>query len=102
GPAAAVGGIFNVTIDVPGQPLTGSMSFNVQGQALTGNLTTQLGTAPIRNGRVTGNRFSFDATVAYGGANIDIQVSGTVTGNRIEGSIDSPQGAVPFSGTRVP
>lgn len=102
GPAAAVAGTYNVTIDVPGQPLTGSMNFSVQGQSMTGNLTTQLGAAPIRNGRLTGNRFSFDATVAYGGANIDIQVSGTVTGNRIEGLIDSPQGAVPFSGTRVP
>lgn len=102
GNASAVAGSYNVTIDVPGQPLTGSMNFTVQGQSMTGNLTTQLGTAPIRNGRLTGNRFSFDATVAYGGANIDIQVSGTVTGNRIEGSIDSPQGAVPFSGTRVP
>lgn len=102
GPAAAVAGMYNVTIEVPGQPLNGSMTFVVQGQSLTGNLTTQLGSAPIRNGRVTGNRISFDATVAYGGANIDIQVVGTITGNRIEGSIDSPQGAVPFNGTRVP
>ncbi|MBK9162509.1 MAG: amidohydrolase family protein [Acidobacteria bacterium] len=102
GNSAAAAGVFNVTIEVPGQPLTGSMTFVVQGQSLTGNLTTQLGSAPIRNGRVTGNRISFDATVAYGGANIDIQVVGTITGNRIEGSIDSPQGAVPFNGTRVP
>ncbi|MBA2378828.1 MAG: amidohydrolase family protein [Blastocatellia bacterium] len=99
---AAVGGNFSITIDIPGQPLTGTFALTQQGASLTGSMQTQLGTAPIRDGRVTAEGFSFTATVEFGGASIDINVRGTVTGNQITGTIDSPQGTVPFTGTRNP
>ena len=65
-------------------------------------MVTQSGTTPIKDGRVTADGFSFAATVPFGEANIDITVHGTVSGNQISGTIDSPQGAVPFSGTKNP
>lgn len=105
GPAPAptnIGGIYNVTIAIPGQSLNSTFDFTQTGSALTGKMTTEAGTAELRNGSVTGNRFSFAASVPFGGMSIDINVSGTVTGNQISGSIDSPQGAVAFSGTKVP
>ena len=102
GAPATVAGIYNISIDVPGQLLTGTLSLQQQGTAITGTMVTQLGTTPITNGRVTATGFSFGGAVVFGGTSIDITVTGSVTGNQISGTVDSPQGAVPFTGTRVP
>jgi len=97
-----VAGNYSITIDIPGQPLPGTLAFTQQENLLTGTIQSSLGTAPIRDGKVTVEGFTFTATVEYGGSTVDINVKGTVTGNQISGTIDSPQGAVPFSGTKNP
>ena len=97
-----VAGNFNVTIDVPGQTLTGTLALIQQGPILTGTLTTQLGVVQIKDGKVTTDGFTFSGSVDFGGSQIEITVKGAVNGNQISGTIDSPQGAVPFSGTRNP
>jgi imidazolonepropionase-like amidohydrolase len=102
GAPATVAGIYNISIDVPGQLLTGTLNLRQQGTEITGTMVTQLGTTQIRDGRVTADGFSFGGSVVFGGATIDITVIGSVTGNQISGTVDSPQGAVPFTGTRVP
>lgn len=103
-PAVAnVGGNYSITIEIPGQALPGTLALTQQGAALTGTLSTQMtGTSPIRNGRVTSDGFSFSATVDYGGTQLEINVSGKVTGSSISGTLESPQGAIPFSGTKNP
>jgi imidazolonepropionase-like amidohydrolase len=97
-----VAGNFNITIDVPGQTLTGTLALIQQGTVLTGTLTTQLGVVQIRDGKVAADGFTFSGSVDYGGSQIEIAVKGAVSGNQISGTIDSPQGTVPFSGTRNP
>jgi hypothetical protein len=97
-----VGGNFAITIEVPGQQLTGTLALVQQAATLNGSMQTQLGTSPLRNGKVTAEGFSFSATVTFGGSEIEINVKGTVTGNEVRGTIDSPQGTVPFAGTRNP
>ncbi|MEO8573337.1 MAG: amidohydrolase family protein [Pyrinomonadaceae bacterium] len=99
---AQVGGNYAITIEVPGQQLTGTLALTQQAAVLTGSLQTQLGTSPLKDGKVTAEGFSFSATVEFGGSQIEINVKGTVTGNQVSGTIDSPQGTVPFSGTRNP
>ncbi len=100
--AQAVAGNYAITIDVPGQTLTGTLALTQQGAGLTGTMQTQLGTSTIRDGRVTSEGFSFSSSVEFGGTVIEIQVRGTVSGNSVSGTIDSPQGTVPFAGTRNP
>ncbi|HTK27562.1 MAG TPA: amidohydrolase family protein [Pyrinomonadaceae bacterium] len=97
-----VAGNYSITIDIPGQPLAGTLAFTQQGNLLNGTIQSSLGTAPIRDGKVTVEGFTFAATVEYGGSTVDIIVKGTVSGNQISGTIDSPQGAIPFSGTKNP
>ena len=97
-----VGGNYSITIEVPGQQLTGTLALTQQTAVVTGSVQTQLGTSPIKDGKVTADGFSFAATVEFGGAQIEILVKGTVTGNEIKGTMDSPQGSFPFSGTRNP
>lgn len=100
---ANVGGNYSITIEVPGQTLPGTLALTQQGALLTGTLQTEAtGSSPIKDGKVTSDGFSFSATVNYGGQQIDITVIGKVTGNQISGTIDSPQGAIPFSGTKNP
>lgn len=102
GTLPSVGGNYSITIEVPGQQLTGTLAMTQQGAVVTGSIQTQLGTSPMKNGKVAAEGFSFSATVEFGGSQIEILVKGTVTGNAIRGTIDSPQGSFPFSGTRNP
>ncbi len=99
---AAVAGNYSITIEVPGQTLTGTLALIQQGNTLTGSMQTQLGSTPIKDGKITAEGFSFAGTVEFGGSTIDILVKGSVNGNQIAGTVDSPQGTVPFSGTRNP
>ena len=99
---ANVAGTYNITVDVPGQTLTGTLVLNQQGDAISGTMTTQLGVTQIRSGKATTDGFSFAAAVVFGGTSIDISVKATVSGNNLNGTIDSPQGTVPITGTKVP
>lgn len=105
GPApaiATVGGNYNVTINAPGQTLTGTLALVQQGATLTGSLQTQLGTTQLKDGKVTAEGFNFSGSMEFGGSTMEIKVRGTVAGNQINGTIDSPQGTIPFSGTKNP
>lgn len=82
--------------------MTGTLVLVQQAAVITGSLTTQLGTATVRDGKVTAEGFNFASTVEIGGASMEIHVQGKVTGNQISGTIDTPQGVVPFTGTKNP
>jgi imidazolonepropionase-like amidohydrolase len=99
---ATVAGNYTINVDIPGQPLTGTLALTQQGALLTGSLTTSLGVMPIKDGKVSAEGFSFSGSVEFGGSQIEIVVKGSVSGTQISGTIDSPQGTVPFSGTRNP
>lgn len=102
GTVVQIGGRWNVNIEIPGQPLAATYNFVQQGDTITGSMQTQLGTTQISAGKVTADGFSFAATVDFQGQSFDIFVSGKKTGNSIEGTVTSPQGAIPFSGTKIP
>ncbi len=102
GTPAAIGGTYSITIDVPGQPMPGTLVLTPQGNVLTGSLQTQLGTSEARDGKVTGNGFEFSSTVVIEGQQMVIFVRGTVTGNDVSGTVETPQGTVPFSGSKAP
>jgi imidazolonepropionase-like amidohydrolase len=97
-----VGGAYNISIEIPGQPLTGTLTLVQQNAELTGSLQTQFGTTNVEDGKVTADGFSFAGTVDFQGQTFEIFVKGTVEGNQINGTLTSPQGAIPFSGTKVP
>lgn len=97
-----VGGTYSINIQAPGQPLSGTLSLTQQGSSVTGTMVTELGTTTLRDGRVTTNGFSFAGTVIFGGQSIDFTVQAAVTGNQFSGTVDSPQGAIPITGTKNP
>lgn len=97
-----VGGNFDITVEFPGQPLTGTLNLIQQNADLSGTLQIQSNTANIEDGKVTADGFSFKGTIELQGQTNEIFVKGTVIGDKISGTITSPDGATPFSGTRVP
>lgn len=102
GAVASVGGVYTVTIDIPGQPIQGTLNLIQQGEILTGSLQTNLGTTQIKDGKVTTEGFNFTTTVEFGGSTFDLAVNGKVSGNEISGTMTAPQGAIPFRGTKTP
>ncbi len=102
GTSATVGGNYAVNIEVPGQPIQGTMNLTQQNENLTGSVESQLGNAPIKDGKVSAEGFSFSITVDVGGSEVEVFVKGTVSGNQISGTFTTPQGAFPFSGTKNP
>ncbi len=97
-----VGGTYSINIQAPGQALTGTLTLVQQGGTLTGTMVTELGTSPLKDGRVTAEGMSFGGSVVFGGQAIDFTVRATVTGNQMSGTVDSPQGAIPITGTKNP
>jgi len=98
----SMGGTYKITIDGPGKQLQATLNLTQAGTTITGTMVSQLGSSQVTNGRATANGFSFATSVQFGGAGIDISVLGTVSGNQVSGTVDSPQGTVPFSGTKNP
>ena len=97
-----IGGTYSINIQAPGQALTGTLNLTQQGGQLTGTMVTELGSTQLKDGRVTQNGFSFAGTVVFGGQTIDFTVQATVAGNQFTGTVDSPQGAIPITGTKTP
>jgi imidazolonepropionase-like amidohydrolase len=99
---AQVGGNYSITVEVPGQPLQGSLILTQQEAILTGTLQTPLGSVPIKDGKVTADGFTFSAMVEFGGSTVELAATGRVTGNQISGTMTIPSGTVPFNGTKNP
>jgi adenine deaminase len=99
---AQVGGTYAINVEIPGQPIQGTLLLTQQEAILTGNLQSSLGNVPIKDGKVTAEGFTFSASVEFGGSTVELVVSGRVTGNQISGTMTTPSGAIPFSGTRNP
>lgn len=100
---AQVGGNWTLTIEAPGQSFDAQLVLNQQGNVLTGNLnSTFFGSAVIKNGEAAADGLTFDATVSIGGQEIDVSFSGTVTGDKMEGTVSTPEGPASFTGMKNP
>lgn len=101
--SATAGGAWKIVLEIQGQQVAGTISLEQNGSALTGTLVTDMTpSAIIRNGKVTADGLSFDATVSVQGEPTDITVTGRINGNQINGTIESQHGTFAFGGTRSP
>jgi len=100
--AANVSGAYSISIQAPGQALSGRLNIVQSGDSLTGTLVTDLGTSELKNGRIGPDGFTFSGTVIAGGETIDFTVRGRISGNELSGTVESQMGSFPISGTRIP
>ena len=94
-------GRWNLTANTPNgsRTATADITMGADG-ALAGSITTEHGIAAISTGSLTGNRFTFTATMQSNTGPLAITFSGTIEGNTLKGSISSPQFNGELSGTR--
>ncbi len=102
GTSAAVGGNYSINVEIPNQQIEGTLNLTQQNENLTGTFQSQLGSVPIKDGKVTAEGFTFSITVQFGGSEVEVFVKGAVSGNQVSGTFTTPQGSVPFSGTKTP
>lgn len=81
-----------------------TLQLEVHGGAISGTLTGGPPTgaeAPITDVKLRGSQLSFDvSTQGPQGSTITIAYRGTITGNRITGTQESPMGSLPWAVTK--
>ncbi|MFL6284660.1 MAG: amidohydrolase family protein [Pyrinomonadaceae bacterium] len=98
----ALAGTWSITTSAGPRSIPGTLTLQQQGERLSGRVETPFGTADITDGSATGNNFRISTMLNIEGQSTDITFEGTVNGNQMSGTVTSPQGSFPFSGTRNP
>lgn len=100
--AVDVSGVWEITSGTPRGTRTRKVTFEQDGTSLTGTMETQMGTAPIQNGSVEGNKISFSVVFSRGDRSFEMTYSGTVEGDTAEGTVQMPRGGeVEWTAKRV-
>lgn len=95
-------GTWTLTSSFGGQEITSTLVLEQRGESLSGRVESRFGTSEISEGSVNGNSFRFSSIANFGGQSISLTFEGTANGNQMSGTVTTPQGAIPFSGTRNP
>ena len=81
--------------------MTTTFTFEQDGGKLTGTLTSQRGDMEISDGTIEGNKISFKLVMTRGDRTIEMTYSGTVEGDTITGTMQTPRGERPWTAQRV-
>ena len=87
-PAMDVSGTWTVTVQSPRgtQESTAELSMETDG-TLSGKVRGERGEGSVTEGWVSGTRFNFTVNLTMGGRSVEASYSGTLEGNRMEGSL---------------
>jgi hypothetical protein len=100
-PAVDMTGTWDVDIDAEGQTIAAKMTVTQEGASFEGTMTTPFGEAEVQDGIVSGNDVSFTLVFAAGGESMEIEITGTVEGDRGSGSGESPDGSFTWTARRT-
>ena len=81
--------------------MTTTFTFEQDGSKLTGTLGSQRGDMEISDGTIEGNKISFKLVMTRGDRTIEMTYSGTVEGDTITGTMQTPRGEQPWTAQRV-
>lgn len=98
-----VAGKWNLTIDFQGQKLPVSLDLEQTDDSVSGKLESMLGEGEISDGKVKGNKLSAVAKTAMQGQELELSIVGTIEGDLINGTINTPMIPMPleFTGTKA-
>ncbi|HKG13092.1 MAG TPA: amidohydrolase family protein [Pyrinomonadaceae bacterium] len=101
--SGGLSGTWALSASLGGQPISSTLTLEQQGSRLSGRISTDsFGAGEITDGSVSGNSFSFSTNLDIGGQSISLSYEGTFNGNQMSGTVQTPRGPLPFSGTRNP
>lgn len=80
-----------------------TMEFKQDEASVSGRMISQRGTFEFEDGTVSGNEFSLEITLSFGGTDIDLYYSGIVEGDTMSGTVTfGTYGSAEFTGKRIP
>ena len=102
GAAAAdpLAGTWTLTIDTPRGIQHPTLEITASDAGYSGVYNSARGPIPVERIELEGQRFSFPLVVELPIGARELEYSGSVEGNTMEGSAGTPRGAIPFSGVR--
>ena len=87
--AADVDGKWTGSIDTPMGAIQVGFNFKADGATLTGSTTGPDGAeVAIKNGKIDGNKISFNVSIDFGGMSLDFVYTGTVSPDTLQMSSD--------------
>ena len=95
-----VEGKWQITINTPMGEKSGVLELQVNGKTLTGSLSDADHHVAISNGRIDGNKLSWQAKITKP-MHLNFKFTATVEEDRISGAARHMLGTATFSGTRV-
>ena len=101
GIADNITGKWSLALQVPGETVDVFLDLKQDGDAVTGTLTSSHASGKIGKGTYKEKKLSATASVDIQGSPADVQIDGTVDGEKISGSITVPgMGSFPYTGGR--
>ena len=87
--AADVDGKWTGALDTPMGTVNVGFNFKADGATLNGSMAgPDGGQIPIKNGKVDGNKISFNVSIDFGGMSLDFAYTGSLSGNTLAMSSD--------------
>ena len=87
--AADVDGKWSASLDTPMGAIPIAFTFKADGATLNGSMTgPDGGEIPIKNGKIDGNKISFNVSIDFGGMALDFAYTGAVSPDAIQMSSD--------------
>ena len=97
----AADGKWNLTINTPMGAQTGTLTLATNGGELTGQMDGNMGSVPIENGKVDGDKVSWNAKITSP-MPMTLEFEGAVDGDAINGNVKlGAFGSSTFSGARA-
>jgi hypothetical protein len=91
--AADISGTWKATAETPNGTIERTFVFKQDGEKLTGETTSQrTGKSEVKDGRVEGNKVSFNITMNFQGNDVRINYTGTVAGDEIKFRAEAAEG----------
>ncbi|MBS1794180.1 MAG: S9 family peptidase [Acidobacteria bacterium] len=98
--AVDVSGKWTMIAEAPGQSVQLLMELKQTENAFSGTISSMLAGGTIEEGKVNGSSVQAMAKVTVQGQQMDIQMEGTVEGDTMKGTLNSPFGLIPFTATK--
>jgi len=99
-PAVDVSGKWTMIADAPGEAVQLAMQLKQNGDAFTGTLDSMVASGTVENGKISGKTIQGVARVTVQGSPMDIPMEGTIEGDTMKGTLNSPFGLIPFTATK--
>jgi hypothetical protein len=101
GRADNITGKWSLALQAPGETVDVVLDLKQDGEAVTGSLTSSHASGNIAKGTYKEKKLSATASVDIQGSPTEVQIEGTVDGEKISGSLTVPgMGSFPYTGGR--